>query len=526
MSASSYAFKPARTRTTLFAGLLKAKNQFGGKKTIIVDGDGRELTYTDIVRAAFGLGSALTRYTEKNENVAVMLPTGAGAVIAFYALQAYGRVPAMFNFTAGSRNLKAAGQAAKVTKIVTARQFISLANLEPLIDELSDRYEIIYLEDVRENLSLKDKIAGGLGPFLPGLFKVNADYRKTGVVLFTSGTEGDPKGVVLSHENVMANVEQVRAHLDLFPNEDILFNPLPTFHCFGLTVGAVLPVVAGIKTVFHPTPLQPKEIAKRIKSTESTILLATDTFISQYARAGDQGDLSSLRLSVCGAERVRDETRQLVRKKYNIEILEGYGATEASPVVAANAVGANVPGTVGKLMSGMEYKLEPVPGIDKGGRLYVRGPNIMLGYLRASTPGVLEPPKDGWHDTGDIVTVDKEGFIRIRGRVKRFAKVGGEMVSLAVVENCASSVWPDNMHAAAAIPDARKGEQIILLSDAEGVNRPDLLAFAQSHGISELQVPRKVFHVPEIPVLGTGKTDYGAVTQLALEKAGVKVDAA
>ena len=375
---------------------------------------------------------------------------------------------------------------------------------------------------MRENLSLSDKIKAVIGPKLPFLFASNPSHDTTGVVLFTSGTEGDPKGVVLSHQNVMANVEQVRAHIELFPETDTLFNPLPTFHCFGLTVGAVLPLMAGIKTIFHPTPLQPREIAKRIKASQSTILLATDTFISQYARAGEQGDLESLRLAVCGAERVRDETRQMIRKKYSIEILEGYGATEASPVVAANQMGNNIPGSVGKLMSGMSYKLEPVPGIDKGGRMFVRGPNVMKGYLRASAPGQLEPPKDGWHDTGDICTVDKEGVIRIRGRVKRFAKVGGEMISLAVVENCASAIWPDNMHAAAAIPDPRKGEQIVLLSDTDAVNRPDMLAWAQNHGVSELSVPRKVFKVDEIPVLGTGKIDYGNVTKLALELAGVE----
>lgn len=522
MSAANYEFRPARARTDLLSGLLRARSQFGGKKQIILDGDERVLTYDEIVRAAFALGSALTSYTEKGENVGVMLPTGAGAVIAFYALQAYGRVPAMFNFTSGSRNLKAAGKAAKVTKFITAHKFIELGSLEPLIEELSEQYEIIYLEDVRENLTLSNKIAGALGPYLPWLFKSSPNYKDPGVILFTSGTEGDPKGVVLSHENVMANVEQVRAHIELFPETDIVFNPLPTFHCFGLTVGAILPLIAGVKAVFHPTPLQPREIAKRIKNTGSTFLLATDTFISQYARAGDEDDLKSLRLAVCGAERVKDETRQMVRKKYNIEILEGYGATEASPVIAANRVGANTPGSVGMLMPGMDYKLEQVAGIEHGGRLFVRGPNIMQGYLTPSNPGVLETVKGGWHDTGDIVTVDEEGFVRIRGRVKRFAKVGGEMVSLAVVENCASALWPDNMHAAAAVPDARKGEQIILLSDSQSINRPDMLAWAQNHGVSELAVPRKVFQVKEIPVLGTGKIDYGSVMKQALELAGPK----
>ena len=520
MVAIAYKFRPGNTKKNLFAGLLKARSEFGGKRAIIIDGDERQLTYDEIIRAAFALGSALKRHTDKGENVAVMLPTGAGAVIAFYALQAFGRIPAMFNFTAGSRNLKAAGKAAQVTKIVTAKKFIEMGNLQPLLAELETEFEIIYLEDVRENLGLGDKVAGALGPFLPSFFKANPDHRDTGVILFTSGTEGDPKGVVLSHENVMANVEQVRAHIELFPETDVLFNPLPTFHCFGLTVGAVLPLVAGIPTVFHPTPLQPREIVKRIKKTKSTILLATDTFIMQYSRVGEEGDLDSVRLAVCGAERVRDETRQYVRKKYSIEILEGYGATEASPVIAANQLEANIPGSVGCLMSGMEYKLEPVPGIDHGGKLYVRGPNIMKGYLRSSSPGVLEPPKDGWHDTGDICTVDKEGVVRIRGRVKRFAKVGGEMVSLAVVENCASAIWPDNMHAAAAVPDPRKGEQIVLLSDADAVNRPDMIAWAQNHGVSELSVPRKVFKVDEIPVLGTGKIDYGSVSKLALELSG------
>ena len=452
--------------------------------------------------------------TDRNEAVGVMLPTGAGAVVAFMSVLAAGRTPAMLNFTAGAANLKSSMKAAKVTKIVTAHRFVELGALEPLIEELSEAAEIIYLEDVRENLGLKDKLAGALGPLLPRLFYRGKDYRKPGVILFTSGTEGEPKGVVLTHQNILANIDQVRAHLGLSPETDSVFNPLPTFHCFGLTVGALLPLMAGVRAVFHPTPLQPREIARRIRETESTILLATDTFINQYARAGEDGDMDSIRLAVCGAERVRDETRQLVRRKFDIEILEGYGATEASPVVAANSPDMNKPGTVGRLMAGMEYELVPVEGIEEGGRLRIRGPNIMKGYLRPDNPGVLEPTDNGWHDTGDIVAVDEDNCLWIRGRVKRFAKIGGEMVSLAVVENCASAIWPDDMHAAAAIPDPRKGEQVVLLTTAEKANRSEIIAWSQSHGVSELSVPRKVYHVESIPVLGTGKTDYGAVNKL------------
>ncbi|HAH09087.1 MAG TPA: hypothetical protein DCL48_03190, partial [Alphaproteobacteria bacterium] len=211
------------------------------------------------------------------------------------------------------------------------------------------------------------------------------------------------------------------------------------------------------------------------------------------------------------------ETRQLVRRKYNIEILEGYGVTEAAPVVAANQIGANKLGTVGRLLSGMDYKLEPVEGIPDAGRLHIRGPNIMMGYLKSDKPGVLQPLPEGWHDTGDVVSVDPEGYIAIRGRVKRFAKIGGEMVSLAVVENCASALWPDHMHAAVSVPDDRKGEQILLVTDAPQANRGELIAWARNHGVPELAVPRHIVHTEAVPVLGTGKTDYVRVKQLALE---------
>lgn len=504
-------YKPESTRTNLFTALMRAASEFGAGKPVLVDGDERVLTYKEIIRAVFGLGSALRKGTRRGEAVGVMLPTGAGAVIGFFALTAYGRVPAMLNFTAGSKNLKAAMRAAKVRRMITAHKFVELGGLEDLISELSKSVEVIYLEDVRERLSIGDKIAAVAGPLVPSLVASRLGSKQPGVILFTSGTEGEPKGVVLSHENIMANIEQVRAHIGLSPDADIVFNPLPTFHCFGLTVGALLPLIGGLKVIFHPSPLQPKEIVRRIRESGATILLATDTFISQYARTGTEGDLDSIRLAVCGAERVKDETRAYVRRKYNIEILEGYGATEAAPVVAANQWEHNKPGTVGRLMAGMESKLVPVEGMPEGGRLHIRGPNVMLGYLRPSNPGAIERLRDGWHDTGDIVDIDEEGFIRILGRVKRFAKIGGEMVSLAVVENCAAAVWPDHMHAAVTLPDPKKGEQVVLLSDAPEAARAPILEWAQSQGVPEISVPRRVFKVSHIPVLGTGKVDYSAV---------------
>ena len=505
-------FDLPRAQKSVFEALIDARNTFGGKKVVLVDGDGRELTYDELVRATLALGSALRKGTRPGEAVGVMLPTGVGSIVAFFAVSAYGRVPAMLNFTAGASAIRAAMHMARIERIVTAHKFIDLGKFDSLVNELASIAKFTYLEDVRAGLSLVDKINAGIGQHLPSLVASRVRHGAPAVYLFTSGTEGEPKGVALSHLNLLSNVEQVRSHIAIYP-QDVLFNPLPTFHCFGLTVGTLMPLFLGIKVVFHPTPLQPKEIARRVRETGATILLATDTFISQYARAGEPGDLNSLRLAVCGAERLRDETRALVRKKYNIELLEGYGVTEASPVVAANQPGANRHGTVGRLMQGIESRLGPVEGIPHAGRLVIRGPNVMLGYLRIDQPGTIIPPHGGWYDTGDVVSVDADGYISIRGRLKRFAKIGGEVVSLAVVESCASAIWPDHSHAAISTPDPRKGEQIVLITTCPDAERTVFAGWVSNHGVQELAVPRRVILVEEIPVLGTGKTDYTRLTQ-------------
>ncbi len=518
MASLRSAYDPRHADTGVFAALLAARKEYGGKKIVIHDADDRKLSYDDIIRAAFALGSALKKGTRRKEAVGVMLPTGAGAIISFFALSAYGRVPAMLNFTAGARNVRAALKAAKVKKIVTAHAFIEKAELDGLVGELKSDAEFIYLEDVRAALGVRQKAAGALGPAAPWAFASSVDPNDPAVILFTSGTEGDPKGVVLSHRNIVANIHQILTHVpEALGMDDVLYNPLPTFHCFGLTAGALLPLLGGMKAALHPSPLQTKIITKRVEETGATILFATDTFLNQYIRACSGNELGKLRFAVCGAERVRDETRQLVRRRFNVELLEGYGATEAAPVIAVNQPGHNRPGTVGRMLPGMEARFEPVTGIDTGGRMLVRGPNVMMGYLSPAKPGELQPLPGGWHDTGDVVSMDEDGYQTIKGRLKRFAKIGGEMVSLAVAENCASTLWREHDHAAAVLPDKRKGEQIVLLTTFPGADRSDLQRWAQDHGVNELSLPRKIFQVKAIPVLGTGKMDIGAVQKLALQ---------
>ncbi|MEO1014648.1 MAG: AMP-binding protein [Pseudomonadota bacterium] len=506
-----------KSRRSIFSAFLATARRKGAKALALIDGDGRKFTYGDLTKASFALSGPIARLSKPNERLGVLLPTGAGATIAIFAAHARGRVPAMLNFTAGVRNIKAAAKAAEVTQVLTAKKFIEIGQLHGLIDDLKDELTFHYLEDLREELTLTDKLRALAGPILPSMFAAQPDPEEAGVILFTSGTEGDPKGVVLSHSNVIANVEQVAEHVHIAPS-DVFFNPLPMFHCYGLTAGTLWPLIVGYPAALHPSPLQTKIIPKRIFETNATVLFATDTFLQQYMRASDARGMSSLRLAVCGAERVKDETRVTAERKFSFEVLEGYGVTEAAPVLAANQPGDIRSGTVGKLLPGVEYKLEAVDGLEGAGRLWVKGPNIMQGYITAAEPGVVRPLEEGWHDTGDVVTIDREGYMSIRGRVKRFAKIGGEMVSLAVVENCATAVWPDNMHAATIVPDPRKGEQIVLVTDRKDHDRALLLAWAQSHGVPEIAVPKKIVCVDEVPVLGTGKLNYVAVKRLAENK--------
>ena len=505
-----------RSRRSIFQAYIASHWRYGASTLAVIDGDGRKLTYKDVTRGAFAIAGPIARKTAKGERVGVLLPTGAGFLIATLAILAGGRVPAMLNFTSGARNIRAACKAAEVKRVVTAKKFIEIGGYEKLIEELAGAVEFIYLEDAREEIGKADKARALFGPFLPFALAARPSPDDTGVILFTSGTEGDPKGVALSHANIMANIEQISEHVYIEPT-DIFFNPLPAFHCYGLTAGTLWPVLSGHRVVFHPSPLQTKIIPKRIFETSATVLFATDTFLQQYMRAADEGAMSSLRLAVCGAERVKDETRQAAEKRFSFEVLEGYGVSEAAPVVAANQPGDIRAGTVGKLLPGIEHRLEPVAGLEGAGRLFVRGPNVMQGYITPDAPGVIQPLPDGWHDTGDIVAIDAEGYVAIRGRVKRFAKIGGEMVSLAVVENCATALWPDHLHGAAILPDPRKGEQIVLVTSKPEADRALLLAWAQSHGVPEIAVPKKIVSVAEVPVLGTGKMDYVAVKRLAEE---------
>ena len=404
------ALDPMVYEETLFDALIDARARYGDKE-ILEDQDRHPLTYTGLIRAAFVLGRKIAKLTQPGERVGVLLPSSAGVVVTFFALHAFGRVPVMLNFTSGEANLKAALKTAGVKKILSAKRFVTQAKLDDLMEALGEVSEIVWLDDIRKSIGFADKMFGLSAGIAPKRFRVKTDPDSAGVVLFTSGSFGAPKGVVLSQKNLVANARQVAAHIDLDPDW-VMFNPLPTFHCFGLTGGVLLPLLQGLKAFEYPSPLHAKQITDLLPQVKASILFATDTFLNQYARVAEPGDFATLQFAVAGAEKVRDETRQMFNTKFGgVELLEGYGATEAAPVVAVNHPDRNRPGTVGQILPGMEYRIEPVEGIEVGGRLYLRGPNVMEGYISPNDPDNLEPLAGGWHDTGDIVDIDAEGYI-------------------------------------------------------------------------------------------------------------------
>jgi acyl-[acyl-carrier-protein]-phospholipid O-acyltransferase / long-chain-fatty-acid--[acyl-carrier-protein] ligase len=519
---SDLIFRTTSTDRTIVEAVIEAAEVNGGKWLALEDPVSGRLTYKRLLQATAILGAKLMPLAAEGRAVGVMLPTSNGVVVTVLSLLSAGRVPAMINFTSGAANVLGACRAAQVDTILTARAFIEKARLEKLVAAIEDKVRIVYLEDIRKTVSSADKLRGALRAKKPLVARKPDDWA---VVLFTSGTEGTPKGVVLSHRNVLTNVAQVEARID-FGREDRLFMALPTFHSFGFMGGIVLPLISGVPTFLYPSPLHYRTVPELVYGICATYLFGTDTFLAGYARFANAYDFRSLRCIVSGGEPVKESTRRVYLEKFGMRILEGYGVTETSPVLALNTPMFNKFGTVGRLLPGMEARLEKVPGVEEGGRLFVCGPNVMLGYLRSDHPGVLEPPPNGWYDTGDIVAIDEQGFIAIKGRAKRFAKVGGEMVSLAAVEMLAAELWPNYVSAVVAVPDARKGERLILVTDKHGATRADFQAYARSQHASELMFPAELIVVDRLPLLGSGKPDLQALQKLVSEQIAAKATVA
>ena len=499
--------------------LLDARDEFGGKTRLFSDYQEKPVTYNGFITRVLLIEEVLSAQKIQGENVGVLLPTSLAGVVTLYAVQKMGRIPALLNFSLGGRSLVNCCRTGDVKTIITSRKFIALGKLEALIESAQEAgIRVLWLEDAASSITTFKKLAAAMKTIFlksnPVDLKAN---EKPAVLLFTSGSEGAPKGVLLSYKNLNTNHAQMFTRVDFYRTDRVL-NIMPIFHSFGLC-GIFMPVALGLFVALYPSPLHYKTISTLCYDERITLLFATDTFLCGFAKAAqDNYDFATMRLLVQGGEKLKPSTQKTWFERFNIRITEGYGVTEASPVVANNYYAHHKTGTVGLIVSGLEYRLEPVEGVHQGGRLWLKGDNVMLGYYKITNPGVLEPLKDGWHDTGDIVDIDDEGYVKIIGRAKRFAKIAGEMISLAAVEEIIYELWPDDKHAVVMLSGGPRGEILGLITTRVELKRDEVRQKLSDMEIAEISMPKKVLILEDIPMLPTGKIDYVSLEELLKDK--------
>ena len=410
-----------------------------------------------------------------------------------------------------NRILRAACTAACIKTVVTSRQFLERIKFHS-VEEALPGVRLVYLEDLRDGFTWYDKLwLVGYALWLPRLAMPAIDPQRPAIVLFTSGSEDRPKGVVLSHAAVLANMAQLQAVIDFGPN-DKFFSGLPLFHTFGLIACALMPLVTGTRLFLYVSPLHYHQIPDLVRQSGATYVFGTSTFLGHYARNAQAHDFQSVRKVISGGEKLSKDVASLWQERFGLTVLEGYGATECGPAMSLNTPLAYREGSVGRLLPGVEYQLTPVPGLASGSVLHVRSPNLMMGYLQYENPGVIVPPTsacgDGWYCTGDVVEIDEAGFVTILGRTRRFVKIAGEMVSLDLMERIAAHASPDFMHAVTLKQIEGDCESTVLFTTDAGLDRMVLARAAREMGAPALAIARHIVGVEQLPLTGNGKIDY------------------
>lgn len=492
--------------------LLMAAATHRSHDPIVSDELGRSLSFERLIIGSVVLAKQIGAMTHRH-HVGCLLPNSVSGVLAIFGCHFAHKAAAVLNYTFPLPTLIRCCERAHIDVLLTSHQFLKKSQLTDLPGKLAEHgIRTLYLEDVAKRIGRFAKLSGLMRVKLKRLQTERSSPEDAAVILFTSGSEAEPKAVVLSHRNLLSNVDQI---LQAFPvgKHEVMFCPLPHFHALGLTGGVLLPLLNGMRSIIGLSPLRHKENLQLLRSEKPTVLISTDTFLSQLYKAGKPEDFASLRFVVAGAERLKPRTHDLYAK-LGITMLEGYGATEAAPVIAVNVPGAIRQGTVGRILPHIEYRVEPHEGIDEGGVLHVRGPNLMKSYLHDLTEN-RSSLDDGWYNTGDIVTVDADGFLAIKGRQKRFTKIAGEMISLGFIEDEVARLSPDHHHAAIAVETEEQAKPLIRLYTSD----PALTSgMVREHFVREqipnTWLPREIVTMAELPVLRTGKIDYQTLQKL------------
>jgi len=505
----------------------------------VADIEGVEISHKKFLTGVLLFSRKIEAYSPE-QNVGLLLPSSGGGAIASMAILSLGKTIVNLNFTAGKKALQSAAQQAEVKHIYTSRKFLDKMQERGIDLELFfPDSKLLMLEDIKAEISTLSRIGTLLKAILLPASMIQKSYFKnvsmndTAAILFSSGSEGSPKGVELSHSNIAANAKQAAIELGAVES-DVIMSTLPTFHAFGFAITTLMPLSQGIPIVCHADPKDVTTIASGIQKYSGTILVGTPTFLRMYTinKKVKSESMQSLRLVVAGAEKLRSEVKDGFESKFNIPVYEGYGTTETSPGASVNLPDINTPhklrnrpGTVGKAFSGTEFRivdpdsLEPIP-TGEDGLILIGGPQIMKGYLKMpeKTAEVIELI-DGfrWYRTGDKGHLDEDGFLTIVDRYSRFAKIGGEMISLTTVEEEILDALNTNdlEIAATCLPDQRKGEKIVLLA-TNNLDESHFKKLLLDAKVNPLFHPAQVILVDEIPKLGSGKTDFGETKKIAL----------
>ncbi len=468
----------------------------------------RDISYEQMLIGTLILKDFIKKFNEKH--IGMMIPTSAGSMISVISIMMAGKIPVLINYSTDTiKNSIYAKNRCTFQTIITSKKLLDKLNIQAING-------MIFIEDILESLSIVDKITGKIKSFIPSLFIDQSKQHDPAIILFTSGSEKEPKAVPLTHRNILHNINGINDFFQ-FTEDDIFMSVLPLFHVFGFTTSFWIPISKGCSMVAHANPLDYQQIAENIKKYHATCITATPTFYQGYQKKSSPGDFKSLRVAIAGADRLNPKLVDEYRNRHGVNLYEGYGTTETSPVISTNTAQNNKLGSIGKPLNNLKVKIvdlhtyKELPRNSEG-KILVKGENVMNGYL-----GDIEETSyrvhDDWYDTGDMGILDDDGYLWHKGRLKRFVKIGGEMVSLALVENELQKLLPENnLCCVVEIPHSTKGSEIVaVLTEIADVQ---YISKELRRKLPSIAIPRHFVYLDSLPCMGSGKINFREVTAL------------
>jgi len=476
-----------------------------------------DYSYSRMLIASFILKEHIGKI--KGKYIGVLLPTGVGAMLTILGTLMKGKIPVMINYATGAiENCRYAREKCQFKTIITSKKLLDKLNLEP-IDHM------IFVEDILAKVSLKEKLQAALLSKLP--FSIlkdmvhHGDLSEISVILFTSGSEKEPKAVQLSHRNILHNVNAFPTMIELNEN-DVFASILPMFHVFGLTVDFWLPALIGASMVTYPNPLEYKTVSDYVREYKVTFIAATPAFFYGYLQKSRPGDFASVKIAIAGADKLPDKVYEGFQKKHGITMYEGYGTTETSPVISTTYPGNHKPGSIGRPIPNTQVRIldihtDKILGPNQEGKILVKGDLVMEGYLHDLEETSLRI-RNGWYDTGDIGLIDEDGYLYHKGRLKRFVKVGGEMVSLVKVEDILSQLLPENVICCVVdVPNPIKGADVVAAVANGDFDMHKVLKQLKKE-LPAIAIPRQFYVIDDIPMMASGKVNFREVEKICREK--------